>query len=187
MSTNELDRGTVPGVVAVPPGAAISEEVLATAERLGVGRYLSAVTAFTLEIFGSLSDVRVVPDPEAPNEVHINFDVPVTGSVDDLLEKDTRWSRRLHATIPRCWHFLNRHGLQEMDGEQFLDAGHRVGLRRDGIALPQCAYDCNRIPTRGSQSAPQKGSPPETHDDKPLPVSDFDIRISDFEGWPAPY
>ncbi len=102
MSTNEVDRGIAPGVVAVPPGSAISDEVLATAERLGVGRYLSVVTAFTREIFGSFSDARVVPDPEAPNEVHIIFDVPVTGSVDDLLDKDTRWSRRLHATIPRA-------------------------------------------------------------------------------------
>ena len=46
--------------------------------------------------------MRVVPDPEISDFVHIIFDVPVTGSVDDLLDKDTRWSRRLHATIPRA-------------------------------------------------------------------------------------
>ncbi len=102
MSTNQLDRGVVPGVLAVPLPPEISDEVLATVERLGVGRYLPAVTAFTLEIFGRFSDVRVVPDPEAPDDVHIIFDVPVTGSVDDLLDKDLRWSRRLHATIPRA-------------------------------------------------------------------------------------
>ncbi len=102
MNTNQLDGGIVSGVSAVSPGPAISGEVLATAERLGVGRYLSVVTAFTQEIFGSFSDARVVPDPEAPDVVHIIFDVPVTGSVDELLDKDRRWSRRLHATIPRA-------------------------------------------------------------------------------------
>ena len=102
MSTNQLDRGTAPGVVAVPPLSAISDKVLATAERLAVAGYLPDVTSFTLEIFGSFLDVRVVPDPEAPDDVHIVFDVPVTGSVEDLLDKDRRWSRRLHAAIPRA-------------------------------------------------------------------------------------
>ncbi len=102
MSTNQLDRGTAPGVMAVPPRPAISDEVLVTAERLAVGRFFPEVNSFTLEIFGSFSDVRVVPDPEAPDDVHIIFDVPVTGSVEDLLDKDRRWSRRLHATIPQA-------------------------------------------------------------------------------------
>ena len=102
MSTNQLDRGTVPGVIAVPPRPAISDEVLASAERLGVGRYLPDVIAFTLEIFGGFSDARVVPDPEIADFVHIIFDVPVTGSVDDLLGKDMLWCRRLLATIPRA-------------------------------------------------------------------------------------
>ncbi len=102
MDTNQLDRGAMPGVIAVPPLPAISDEVLATAERLAVGKYLPEVIAFTLEVFGSFTDVRVVPDPEVPDDVHIIFDVPVTGSVEDLLAKDRRWSRRLHAAIPRA-------------------------------------------------------------------------------------
>jgi len=44
----------------------------------------------------------VVPDPKATDVVHIIFDVPVKGSIDELLEKDSRWSRRLHVTIPRA-------------------------------------------------------------------------------------
>jgi hypothetical protein len=102
MSTNQLDPGVVRGVLAVPPPPAISDEVLATAERLGVGQYLATVIAFTLEIFGGFSDARVVPDPEISDFVHIIFDVPVTGSVDDLLGKDMLWCRRLLATIPRA-------------------------------------------------------------------------------------
>lgn len=102
MSTNQADHGIVPDVLAIPPPSTISAEVLATAERLGVGQYIPAVTAFTLEIFGGFADVRVVPDPEVPDDVHIIFEVPVTGSVDDLLDKDRRWSRRLHVAIPRA-------------------------------------------------------------------------------------
>ncbi len=102
MSTNQVDRGAAPGVFAIPPCPAISDEVLAAAERLGVGQYFPEVISFTLEIFGTYSDVCVVPDPEISDFVHIIFAVPVTGSVDELLDKDKRWSRRLHATIPRA-------------------------------------------------------------------------------------
>ena len=102
MSTNQVDRGAAPGVFAIPPHPVISDEVLATAERLGVGQYLATVIAFTLEIFGCFSDVSVVPDPEISDFVHIIFDVPVTGSVDDILGKDMLWCRRLLATIPRA-------------------------------------------------------------------------------------
>ena len=64
MSTNQLDRGVVPGGLAVPPCPAVSDEVLAAAERLGVGRYLPAVIEFTLEIFGSFSDARCRTRPQ---------------------------------------------------------------------------------------------------------------------------
>lgn len=102
MSTNHLASGVTPGDLTVPPWPAIPDEVHAVAERLGVGRYLLAVIAFTVEIFGSLSDARVVPDPEVPDDVHIIFHVPVAGNVDQILEKDMLWSRRLLATIPRA-------------------------------------------------------------------------------------
>jgi hypothetical protein len=60
------------------------------------------VSSHFLPPIGGFSEVRVVPDPEISDFVHIIFDVPVTGSVDDLLDKDTRWSRRLHAAILRA-------------------------------------------------------------------------------------
>ena len=80
----------------------ISDEVLNAADRLGVRRYLPAVIAFTVEIFGSYSDVQIVPDPEVPDWEQIIFNVPVTGEVEYLLDKGSAWSRRLHATIPRA-------------------------------------------------------------------------------------
>jgi hypothetical protein len=102
MSTNQLDSSLLPDTFAIPPRPVVSREVSAAADRLGVGRYLSDVVGFTLEIFGSFSDARVVPDPEVPDDLHIVFDVPVTGSVDDLVDKDLHWHRRLLATIPRA-------------------------------------------------------------------------------------
>lgn len=102
MSMNQLDFGVAPHVLAIPPGPAIPDDVRVAAERLGVGRYLSHVAEFTLEIFGSFGEARVVPDPEVPDDVHIIFDVPVTGSADEILKKDMLWSRRLLATIPRA-------------------------------------------------------------------------------------
>jgi hypothetical protein len=88
------------GVVVVPP--TVSREVVETAQCLGVARYLPEVVAFTAEIFDGISDVRVEPDPEIPEEVFIIFDVPVTESVEDILDKERKWSRRLLAAIPRA-------------------------------------------------------------------------------------
>ncbi len=90
MSTNQVDRGAAPGVLAIPPRPVISDEVLNAADRLGVRRYLPAVIAFTVEIFGSYSDVQIVPDPEVPDWEQIIFNVPVTGEVEYLLDKGRR-------------------------------------------------------------------------------------------------
>ena len=102
MSTSQINDPTTASSLALPPSATVSDDVRAAAERLGVGRYLDDVVAFTVEIFGAFSNVELVPDPEVPDWEHIVFEVPVTGSVDDLLDKDQRWSRRLLATIPKA-------------------------------------------------------------------------------------
>jgi hypothetical protein len=102
MSTNQLHHGTVPDVLPLPSSSAISDEVLNAAERLGVGQYLADVVAFTVEIFGSFLNVELVPDPEVPDWEHIVFEVPVTGTVEELLDKSSRWLQRLRTTIPRA-------------------------------------------------------------------------------------
>jgi hypothetical protein len=80
----------------------MSDEIRAAAERLGVGQYLDDVAAFTVEIFGSFSNVELVPDPEVADWEHIVFSVSVSGEMDDVLEKGRSWSRRLLAAIPRA-------------------------------------------------------------------------------------
>jgi hypothetical protein len=101
MSTSEVGTATaLAGVVVVP--STVSHEVMETAQRLGVVRYLPEVIAFTAEIFDGISDVRVDPDPELPEEVFIIFEVPVTGSVGDILDKERKWSRRLLQAVPRA-------------------------------------------------------------------------------------
>jgi hypothetical protein len=102
MSTNQLGSEISPNTVAIPPTPLVSDEVRAAAERLGVGRYFDEVIAFTVEIFGSFSNVEHAPDPEVPDWEHIVFEVPVRGETDDILEKSRRWSRRLRETIPRA-------------------------------------------------------------------------------------
>jgi hypothetical protein len=102
MSTNQLDGVAMPTVVAVPPPPAISDDVRAAADRLGVGQYFDEVIAFTVEIFGSFLSVELEADPEVPDWEHITFDVPVTGTAEAISEQQTAWCRRLLATIPRA-------------------------------------------------------------------------------------
>src|SRR5262249_24531029 len=102
MSTSHIHSDFSPTTVTVVSTPEISQEVREAAERLGVGQYLEQVVAFTVEIFGSFSNVEVVPDPEVPDWEHIIFNVPVKGEVEDVLDQSTRWSRRLHTTIPRA-------------------------------------------------------------------------------------
>ena len=116
----------------------------AAASRLGVGQYLDEVVAFTVEIFGSFSDVQLVPDPEVSDWEHIVFEVPVTGDVDNILEMDQRWARRStcnDSASAAGVHFRN--GLQGMNGDRF-GVGRRIGRRHYGSALPKsrqaCAY-----------------------------------------------
>jgi hypothetical protein len=102
MSTNQFVDTMAAGAVVLLPPPPVSDEVRAAAERLGVGRYLDDVVAFTVEIFGSFVSLELVPDPEVPDWEHIIFEVPVRGKMDDIFERGKRWSRRLRETIPRA-------------------------------------------------------------------------------------
>jgi hypothetical protein len=102
MSTSQIHSDLPSNAVTVVSSPEIPREVREAANRLGVGQYLDAVVSFTVEIFGSFSNVEVVPDPEVPDWEHIVFNVPVKGEVEDVLEQSTRWSRRLISTIPRA-------------------------------------------------------------------------------------
>jgi hypothetical protein len=101
VSTSHIHSDVTPTAVTVVSTPEIPREVREAAERLGVGQYFDKVAAFTIEVFGSIEAVHVAPDPEIPGYEYIAFAVPVTGTVENILEKDRRWSRRLLATIPK--------------------------------------------------------------------------------------
>ena len=79
----------------------IPAEVRETATRLGVAQYLEQVVALTREIYGGFSAASVSVDPKIPGDTHIVFRVPVRGSIDEALDVDEEWGRRLMEIIPR--------------------------------------------------------------------------------------
>ena len=88
-------------VIAVPSIDAIPAEVRETATRLGVAQYLQQVIDLTREIYAGFTDVTVSVDPEV-GDSHIVFQVPVRCSIDEALDMDEEWARRLRKIIPRC-------------------------------------------------------------------------------------
>ncbi|MGO8749660.1 MAG: hypothetical protein ACLQNE_27205 [Thermoguttaceae bacterium] len=97
MTTRASDS---PIVVPIHPVAVIPPEVHETAVRLGVLKYLPQVIDLTREIFGSFSRVTVSEDPEF-GDTHIIFHVPAQGTIEEDLDKDEQWGRRMLEIIPR--------------------------------------------------------------------------------------
>jgi hypothetical protein len=100
MTTRSAASVTSPAVVSLPPTDAIPAEVHEAAARLGVSQYLAQVIELTREIYGGFSRVWVSVDPEFADDTHIVFDAPVTCSVEEALDKDLEWGRRLMEIIP---------------------------------------------------------------------------------------
>ena len=101
MATQSADSIPAASVIAVPAGDVISDEVRETAARLGVLQYLPELIALTKEIYGGFTDITVSDDPEV-GDTHIVFKVPVSCSIDEALDMDLEWGRRLRKIIPRC-------------------------------------------------------------------------------------
>jgi hypothetical protein len=87
-------------VVPLHPAAVIPAEVHETAARLGVLQYLPQVIDLTREIFGSFSRVTVSEDPEF-GDTHITFHVPAQRTIEQDLDKDEDWGKRMLEIIPR--------------------------------------------------------------------------------------
>ena len=100
MTTRATDATDSPIVVPIPPAAVIPPEVHETAARLGVLKYLPQVIDLTREIFGSFSRVTVSADPDF-GDVNIMFHVPAQDTIEEDLDKDKKWGRRMLAIIPR--------------------------------------------------------------------------------------
>ena len=97
MTTRATDS---PIVVPIHPVAVIPSEVHETAARLGVLQYLPQVIDLTREIFGRFSCVTVSEDPEF-GDTHIIFHVPAQRTIEEDLDKDEEWGKRMLEIIPR--------------------------------------------------------------------------------------
>ncbi len=102
MTTQSTDSLSSRSVVPLHGLAALPGEVREAAEQLRVSQYLPRVLEFTSEIFGGFSRVFVAEDPEIPGDRHIVFEVRVNASVEDALDKDEAWGKRLMETVPRA-------------------------------------------------------------------------------------
>lgn len=101
MVTQSAASHTPDAAVSVPAVHSVSAEVRETAARLGVSQYLAQVIDLTQEIYGGFARVWVSVDPEFADDTHIVFDAPVACSIEEALEKDRQWGRRLMEIIPR--------------------------------------------------------------------------------------
>ena len=100
MTTRATDVTDSPIVVPIHLAAVIPPEVHETAVRLGVLEYLPQVIDLTREIFGGFSRVTVSEDPEF-GDTHIIFHVPAQPTIEEDLEKDEVWGKRMLEIIPR--------------------------------------------------------------------------------------
>ena len=101
MTTQSAESMPASPAIAVQSSDAISAEVRETASRLGVAQYLQQVIDLTREIYGGFTDVSVSENPEIPDDTHIVFQVPVRCSIEEALDLDEEWGRRLRQIIPR--------------------------------------------------------------------------------------
>jgi len=87
---------TVAHAVVVPPsGHFVPDDVLQTAERLGISGQLSKVIAITRELFGDPIALRVASDPELEDWTHITVHAPATGTVEETVSKEERWCEQM--------------------------------------------------------------------------------------------
>jgi hypothetical protein len=97
MTTQAIDA---PSVVPDHSTDVIPAEIRETAARLGVVQHLPQVIDLTREVFGSLSRVTVSDDPEF-GDTHIIFHVPAQCTIEEDLDKDEEWGKRMLEIIPR--------------------------------------------------------------------------------------
>ncbi len=93
--------------VPVQPAVAVPPDVWEAAVRLGVVQHLPQVIDLTREVFGTFSRVTVSEDPEF-GDFNIIFHVPANCTMDEehdieeQLDKEEEWGRRLMEIIPHC-------------------------------------------------------------------------------------
>lgn len=81
-------------------------DVAEVARRLGIVSELQAILQHTNALFGSQVRVEVLEDPEIPGEIHMVFCVLATGTIDEILLKETRWHQDLIALAGTALRFF---------------------------------------------------------------------------------
>jgi hypothetical protein len=93
--TEPLDTAVAAPAGSVPSrDAEISREILEEVARLGLAEHFPAVVALTRGLFGEF-EVQVEEDPEIANWYDVVFRVRVGGTIDEILDKDQHWHRRI--------------------------------------------------------------------------------------------
>ena len=165
--TQSLDTTTsIPLVVVHSLGATVPPEIRDEVARLGLAEQFPQVVELTRELFGDF-EIEISEDPEIPNCSYVSFEVRMRGTVEDCVQKNSEWIRRL----PRCprsaghfaWGSKTSHELQRIRQSR-RPAGQRH--RRSGVpnfrepsllrSLP-----CGRNDIDGSGSLFANG--PESH------------------------
>jgi hypothetical protein len=100
MTTRATDAADSPVVVPIHSTDIIPPEVRETAARLGVLQHLPQVVDLTREVFGSFSHVTISDDPDF-GDTHIIFHVPARETIEEDLEMDEVWGKRMMEIIPR--------------------------------------------------------------------------------------
>lgn len=77
------------------PEVMVSEDVLRTAERLGIKEQLPQVVAISRALFGDPIVLRVTEDPEIEDWSHIVVHAVPKGTVEETVAKEESWCDRM--------------------------------------------------------------------------------------------
>lgn len=91
VSPQATNEPLVRAAVIPPPGVSISDEVLRTAERLGITGQLPRVIAISRELFGDRIALQVAEDPELENWTHIVVQAISQDAVEETVAREERW------------------------------------------------------------------------------------------------
>jgi len=104
LTRTEIERGTfyrqpAPRFIA---GLPASDEVWRLAKEKELVPHLETAVRLARESFNDIQEIKLTfsPDPEIPHWEMIAIDLYATGSIDELLEADTKYRRAFTTTIP---------------------------------------------------------------------------------------
>jgi hypothetical protein len=98
--TTRITDETTGGPLGLPPmPIAVPDDVLRTAERLGVDEHLSQVIELSQELFANTTALGVIEDPELADWTHIGVYVRLSATVEEAVAKHEAWYDSLRDLI----------------------------------------------------------------------------------------